>query len=447
MVKEGGHTRLLWIFSAPIMHETGRMGTAYALYDMIQDTKLLKTIQQTVGINLAVSQSDQLVNLISLKALPFDRQTRENTANQSGFVLVDQNQMISKISGFKNLYFQSSLESLIQEQKRLTLWIGLFSVVILAVSTLMAVFLSRKMVEPLQKMANKAIQISEGQTNLLFENNRRDYWEFNQLSEAFNYMITNLKDAEEQTRYKELLENVDDAVYIMDLKGNILEANESAYAPLGYRPEMFFELNLNKIIPENDSHLILYHLVDEAQLHTQPRINLETFHIKKNGTQVPVEIHSRAISYRGKKVILNVARDISKRIEAEKALRESEERYRQLFDNASDAVMIFDAHSKHFEDANSAATDLFGYTQDEFAKLTVEDISVKKDNAMTAAEKIGINISGYKYADLHYFKKKNGTIFPGEIYVGTFISNVRKKIIVKPEQGPIRVTIRCEVKI
>jgi signal transduction histidine kinase len=48
---------------------------------------------------------------------------------------------------------------------------------------------------------------------------------------------------------------------------------------------------------------------------------------------------------------------------------------------------------------------------------------------MTAAEKIGINISGYKYADLHYFKKKNGTIFPGEIYVGTFISNVRKKII------------------
>jgi two-component system cell cycle sensor histidine kinase/response regulator CckA len=189
-------------------------------------------------------------------------------------------------------------------------------------------------------MTDQAIQISEGQTNLLFENKRQNYWEFNQLSEAFNYMITNLKDAEEQTRYKELLENVDDAVYIMDLSGKILEANESAYSQLGYTPEMFFGLNLKKIIPENDAYLILYQLVEKAQVQTQPRINLETFHLKKNGARVPVEIHSRAISYRGKKVILNVARDISKRIEAEKALRESEERYRSVVENSRDGIII-----------------------------------------------------------------------------------------------------------
>ena len=153
-------------------------------------------------------------------------------------------------------------------------------------------------------------------------------------------MITNLKDAEEQTRYKELLENVDDAVYIMDLGGKILEANESAYSQLGYTPESFFELNLHKIIPENDACLILYELVEKAQVQTQPKINLETFHLRENGTRVPVEIHSRAISYRGKKVILNVARDISKRIEAEKALRESEERYRSVVENSQDGIVI-----------------------------------------------------------------------------------------------------------
>ncbi|MCK5419369.1 MAG: PAS domain S-box protein, partial [Desulfobacterales bacterium] len=276
MVEDDGNTRLLWMFSAPIMHETGRMGTAYALYDMIQDLKLMNTIQQTVGINLAAIQPDQLFNLISRKTLPLDPQTREKMANQTGFVSFGQNQILSKISGFNNLYFQSSLENLIQEQKRVTLWIGLFSIVILAISTLMAVFLARKMVEPLREMTDKAIQISEGQKNLLFENSRRNYWEFNQLSEAFNYMITNLKDAEEQTRYKELLENVDDAVYIMDLNGNILEANESAYSQLGYTPEMFFELNLKQITPENDAHLILYQLVEKAQIQTQPKINLET---------------------------------------------------------------------------------------------------------------------------------------------------------------------------
>ena len=360
MVEDGDRTRLLWVFSAPIMHETGRMGTAYALYDMIQDQHLMNTIQQTAGLNLAMRQSDRLYNLISRKALPFDLQTKGNAVNQSGFVSLDQNQIVSKISGFKNLYFQSSLESLIQEQKRVTLWIGLFSVVILAISTLMAVFLARKLVEPLQKMTNKAIQISEGETNLLFENDRGNYWEFNQLSEAFNYMMTNLRDAEEQTRYKELLENVDDAVYIMDLNGNILEANEAAYSQLDYTPEKFFELKLKKIIPEHDANLILYQLVEKAQVQTQPRINLETLHLKKNGTRLPVEIHSRAISYRGKKVILNVARDVSKRIEAEKALRESEERYRSVVENSRDGIVVLN-HDLKILFANERFSEILGH--------------------------------------------------------------------------------------
>ena len=45
-------------------------------------------------------------------------------------------------------------------------------------------------------------------------------------------MLTNLKAAEEHSRYKELLENVDDAVYILDHKGNVLEANEAAYSQI-----------------------------------------------------------------------------------------------------------------------------------------------------------------------------------------------------------------------
>jgi len=340
--QDGGNLRLLWLFSAPVMHESGRMGTAYVLYDMIQDLKLMNTIEQTVGINLAVIQSDRLFNLISRRDLPIDPQVHDKMADPTRFVSFNQNQILSKISGFNSLYFQSSQETLIQEQRRVTRWIGLFSIVILAISTLMAVFLARKMVAPLQEMTDKAIRISEGQTNLRFENSRKNYWEFNQLSEAFNYMITNLKDAEEQTRYKELLENVDDAVYIMDLNGKIMEANEAAYAKLGYTPEMFFELNLNNIIPENDANSILYELVEKAQVETQPKINLETFHLKENGTRLPVEIHSRAISYRGKKVILNVARDISKRTEAEKALRESEERYRSVVENSRDGIVILD---------------------------------------------------------------------------------------------------------
>ena len=340
IVIDQGKSRLLWISSAPVMHETGRMGTAYALYDMIQDQKLIEAIQQAGGISLTAIHPDQAFNLVSQRSFVMDPQIRKKIAGHSGFYSYGQNLLFSRIGGFDHLYFQSSLENLIQEKNRVTVWMGLFAIVVLAVSTLMAVFLARKMVAPLRKMTAKAIQISEGQKDLLFETHRRNYWEFNQLSEAFNYMLANLKDAEEQTRYKELLEKVDDAVYIVDLTGNIMEANEAAYSQLGYTLEAFFNLNLNQIIPENHVNLILYELVEKAQVQTFPKLNLETVHFKKNGSRLPVEIHSRAITYRGKKVILNVARNVSKRFEAQRALRESEERYRSVVENSRDGIVI-----------------------------------------------------------------------------------------------------------
>jgi PAS domain-containing protein len=48
---------------------------------------------------------------------------------------------------------------------------------------------------------------------------------------------------------------------------------------------------------------------------------------------------------------------------AEDELRESEERYRQLFENESDAVMILDAETLQFEDANQATLDLYGFSE------------------------------------------------------------------------------------
>ena len=131
-------------------------------------------------------------------------------------------------------------------------------------------------------------------------------------------MLTNLKDAEEQSRYKELLENVDDAVYILDRLGNVLEANEAAYERLGYASEQFFKLNLSNIIPEDDARLIIGQLGKDAQIPQPQKMSLETTHTKVDGDPIPVDIRSRAIIYRGRKVILNVARDISSRIKAEK---------------------------------------------------------------------------------------------------------------------------------
>ena len=250
VLEDGEQKQVLWLFSAPIMHETGRMGTAYALYDMVQDTRLIEAIRQTVDAEISMVKNDHVFSLISNTTLPIDEETRTALATSPGFQLFGQNRILARLNGFKNFYFQSSLETMIAEKNKVTLWIGMLSIIILAVSILMSIFLAKKMVGPLKEMTIKAIQISEGHKDLLFDNNKdQNYWEFNQLSQAFNYMLANLKDAEELARYKELLENVDDAVYILDLNGNILEANEAAYSQIGYTSETFFKLNLADIIP------------------------------------------------------------------------------------------------------------------------------------------------------------------------------------------------------
>ena len=109
------------------------------------------------------------------------------------------------------------------------------------------------------------------------------------------------------------------------------------------------------------------------------------------------------------------------------ALRESEEKYRQLFENDSDAVMIFDAKTRQFEDANQATLDLYGYSKDEFLTLTVEDLMAAKEK--TGSKKIRDGGPFTKRVPLHYFKKKDNTVFPGEISAGRFFTKGRQKIV------------------
>lgn len=320
IVKDGNNNKLLWLFSTPVMHQTHRMGTGYALYDMTNDHNLMNTIHETVDGDISIAQADRLLNFASGASFTLDPALQRKFSLTHEFHPLGKNVIISKLVGFENLFFQSSLESLIREKRNITLWMSLFSILILAVSTIASVFLGKKMVTPLREMTRKAIQISEGQKNLQFETSKNNYWEFNQLSQAFNYMMKNLKDAEEHSRYKELFANVDDAVYILDQQGNIVEANESAYSQLDYSRDDFFKLNLTRIIPQEHANSIIEQLGQGGL----KNITMETSHYTTRGDTIAVEIHSRAITYRGKNVILNVARDISQRIQAEKEKRRLE---------------------------------------------------------------------------------------------------------------------------
>jgi len=322
-VADGSGKTLLWVFTSPIMNTNRRMGTAYALYSPVKDQKLIDSVHAAVEGDILIIEENFSQILTSGKKPAFGLPVLSGESTESDMMPVDQNSVLVELDGFENLYLLSSLQSFNQDKRRLTILTALFSALALAVSILISVFVGRKMVRPLGDMTRKAIQISRGEKDLGFDSTG-GYWEFGQLSRAFNYMLSNLKDAEERSRYKELLENVDDAVYIIDTEGGILDANAAAYLQLGYPPDAFFRLTLDQIVPAEDAGRILMELGDQGGGGDGRKMRLETVHLKENGDLVPVEILSRAITYREQPVILNVARDISRRMEIEREKKQLE---------------------------------------------------------------------------------------------------------------------------
>ncbi|HHL39491.1 MAG TPA: PAS domain S-box protein [Deltaproteobacteria bacterium] len=118
---------------------------------------------------------------------------------------------------------------------------------------------------------------------------------------------------------------------------------------------------------------------------------------------------------------------IIERHRAEQALRESEARYRLLFENESEAVIIVDARTLKIEDANNAAQKLFGYTKDELIGLTSLKLAGPAKRSRAALERLFRRRPG-STATLT-FQRKDGTVFPGEMKAGTFTIDARTRII------------------
>ena len=71
--------------------------------------------------------------------------------------------------------------------------------------------------------------------------------------------------------------------------------------------------------------------------------------------------------------------EIAERKQVEAALRESEDKFRSIFEQATDGIMIADAETKKHIEANKAMCIMLGYSRDEIVGLSVDDIHPKED--------------------------------------------------------------------
>jgi PAS domain S-box-containing protein len=101
-------------------------------------------------------------------------------------------------------------------------------------------------------------------------------------------------------------------------------------------------------------------------------------------------------------------------------IRESETRYRMLFESAGDAIFIMDAEGEDLGkiiDANQAAAKMHGYTMDELFKLRIQDLDTPNAARQVQERAKRILAGEWIQAEINH-RKKDGTIFPVEITAG-----------------------------
>lgn len=186
---------------------------------------------------------------------------------------------------------------------------------------------------------------------------------------------------ESEEKYRQLFDNAGDSLFLnkIDKNGNpgrFIEVNETACEKYGYTKSEFMNMLPGDILPKEYRNMVPERL--KKALH-EKHVRFETVNVGKGGKLFPVEIRMNYFRLRGEDVMLTAAHDIRDRKQAEELLKNSEEKYRELFNNATDAIFLNtlgdDGRVGAFIDINNVAIGMLGYSKAEFEKMTPRDIT------------------------------------------------------------------------
>jgi two-component system, cell cycle sensor histidine kinase and response regulator CckA len=238
--------------------------------------------------------------------------------------------------------------------------------------------------------------------------------------------VTEQKMAEEalresETRYRLLAENTSDTIWTMRLDGTFTYHSQAVEKLRGYLPEEANRIPLDESLTPS-SHSLAQHIIDEESVkpeteHWADRV-LELEVYRRDGSTVWTEASVRALRDSEGKVIgiQGSTRDISKRKRAEEVLRESEERYRTMLDQAADIILVHD-ETGQIMDVNQKACRSLGYSREELLSKSIGDIDPEAIRA-GKHELWGKILAGEHFTFESRHVRKDGSAIPVEVALG-----------------------------
>ena len=168
-----------------------------------------------------------------------------------------------------------------------------------------------------------------------------------------------------------ILKFANDIIFLLDKDLTIVEANDRALESYQYTRDEFIGMKLDKIRAPESLALLQGNLddVDENEYST-----FETVHLRKDNTTFPIEISSRLVIIDGSKYYQSIGREITERKRVENTLKESENRFRKIFEE-SPVSMLMTAKDFVIIRANLSFCTLLGYQEEELKLFTFRNFT------------------------------------------------------------------------
>ncbi|HEU0252595.1 MAG TPA: PAS domain S-box protein, partial [Pyrinomonadaceae bacterium] len=182
-----------------------------------------------------------------------------------------------------------------------------------------------------------------------------------------------------EASYRDLVEHASDMIFTQDLAGKLTSINLAAQGFLGRKPEeiignSFFAVF--GIIPESNGFAGSLARPQEAREFRHQFVARSAAGEDRWLDLIVSPIKDKldeTVGFRG------LARDVTERKRFEEALRDSEERYRLLFESTPQPIWVYNEDSLAFLAVNEAATRTYGFTRDEFLSITIDHIRARED--------------------------------------------------------------------
>ncbi|KPK96215.1 hypothetical protein AMJ80_01255 [bacterium SM23_31] len=247
--------------------------------------------------------------------------------------------------------------------------------------------------------------------------------------------ITDRKKAEEllrksEEKYRTLTENLNVGIYrsTVGQKGKFVEANPAMIKMYGYdSKEDFLSTDISDLyVNEKDRDKFNKKMLKDGFVK-----NEEAYFKKKDGSLFIGSDTAVAIKDERGKVLYydGIIEDITERKKAEAALQESEERFRLLFQNASDGIIIADSETQKFMSANKKMLEMLGYSLKELENLSVTEIHLKKDLPRVTEEFQRQNRGEITLAKDIPVLRKNGRVFYADFNSTLMVLNGKKCLV------------------